>query len=119
MATQDELYTKFSTGKKPNGDDFKELIDFRGADGAKGDKGDTGAVGAKGDKGDKGDTGATGAKGEKGDTGTAGAKGDKGDAGAKGASVKSIAFTTTDGKVTGGTATLTDNTTVPVTVTES
>lgn len=116
MATQDELYTKFSTGKKPNGDDFKELIDFRGADGAKGDKGDTGAVGAKGDKGD---TGATGAKGEKGDTGTAGAKGDKGDAGAKGASVKSIAFTTTDGKVTGGTATLTDNTTVPVTVTES
>ena len=92
MATQDELYTKFSTGKKPNGDDFKELIDFRGADGAKGEKGDTGAVGAKGDKGD---------------------------AGAKGASVKSIAFTTTDGKVTGGTATLTDNTTVPVTVTES
>lgn len=113
MATQDELYTKFSTGKKPNGDDFKELIDFRGADGAKGEKGD---------KGDKGDTGATGAKGDKGDagaTGTAGAKGDKGDTGAKGASVKALALTTTDGKVTGGTATLTDDTTVTITVTEA
>ena len=64
MATQDELYTKFSTGKKPNGDDFKALIDFRGA------------------------------------------------------SVKSIALTTTEGKVTGGTATLTDNSTVAITVTE-
>ncbi|MEG7486842.1 YadA-like family protein [Enterobacter hormaechei] len=54
---------------------------INGADGAKGDKGDTGATGAKGDKGD---TGATGAKGDKGDTGVTGAKGEKGDAGATG-----------------------------------
>ena len=54
-----------------------------GAQGAKGDKGDTGAQGAKGDKGD---TGAQGAKGDKGDTGAQGAKGDKGDTGAMGTS---------------------------------
>ena len=70
--TAEELYEKFSTGKKPNGDDFKELIDFRGKDGADGKNG---------------------------------------------ASVKSIALTVdVDGKVTGGTATLTDNTTAPITV---
>ncbi|WP_434369505.1 YadA-like family protein [Enterobacter hormaechei subsp. xiangfangensis] len=54
---------------------------INGADGAKGDKGDTGATGAKGDKGD---TGVTGAKGEKGDAGATGMKGDKGDTGAQG-----------------------------------
>ncbi|EMF0809046.1 YadA-like family protein [Enterobacter hormaechei] len=54
---------------------------INGADGAKGDKGDTGATGAKGDKGN---TGVTGAKGEKGDAGATGMKGDKGDTGAQG-----------------------------------
>ena len=54
---------------------------INGADGAKGDKGDTGATGANGDKGD---TGVTGAKGEKGDAGATGMKGDKGDTGAQG-----------------------------------
>lgn len=91
--TAEELYEKFSTGKKPNGDDFKELIDFRGKDGADG---------AKGDKGEKGDKGADGTKGAD---------------GKNGASVKSIALTVdVDGKVTGDTATLTDNTTAPITV---
>ncbi|EOD9002174.1 YadA-like family protein [Enterobacter hormaechei] len=80
---QDSRLTALENAPKP----------INGADGAKGDKGDTGATGAKGDKGDtgatgakgdKGDTGVTGAKGEKGDTGVTGAKGEKGDAGATG-----------------------------------
>ncbi|MCI1984078.1 MAG: hypothetical protein LKJ47_04825 [Bifidobacteriaceae bacterium] len=49
---------------------------------------------------------------------SAGAKGDKGDTGAAGASITALALTTdADGKITGGTATLSDKTTVPVTVT--
>ncbi|MEG5813242.1 YadA-like family protein [Enterobacter hormaechei] len=68
---QDSRLTALENAPKP----------INGADGAKGDKGDTGATGAKGDKGD---TGATGAKGDKGDTGVTGAKGEKGDAGATG-----------------------------------
>lgn len=39
--------------------------------------------------------------------------------GASGLSVKSLALTTTDGKVTAGTVTLSDDSTVPVTVTEA
>ncbi|MCD8425551.1 collagen-like protein [Tenacibaculum finnmarkense] len=68
----------------------------KGADGLKGEKGDTGAKGADGLKGAKGDTGAKGAdglKGEKGDTGAKGAdglKGAKGDTGAKGSDANSI-----------------------------
>ncbi len=58
-----------------------KLYLYNGADGAKGDKGDTGA---QGEKGDKGDTGAQGEKGDKGDTGAQGEKGDKGDTGAQG-----------------------------------
>lgn len=76
-----------------------------------GSKGSTGAAGAKGDKGE---AGAAGAKGEKGDTGAAGAKG------ADGASVTSIVLTkNADGNITGGTATLSNDTTVPITVTEA
>lgn len=81
----------------------------------------------KGQKGDKGATGATGAKGEKGDTGPAGpqgpagAKGATGDAGAKGAdgkSVKAISLTAdSSGKITGGKCTLSDNSTLTITVT--
>ena len=54
-----------------------------------------------------------GPKGDKGDTGAAGAKG------AAGFRVKSLALTTTDGKVTAGTVTLSDDSTAPVTVTEA
>lgn len=61
-------------------------------------------------KGAKGEAGAAGAKGEPGAAGAAGAKG---------ASVKSISLTkNADGAITGGTATLTDNSTVAITVTE-
>ena len=62
----------------------------------------------KGPKGDKGDPGADGAKG---------AKGDPGAKGADGASIKAIVFTKgEDGTITGGTATLTNNQTVAITV---
>ena len=45
--------------------------------------------------------------------------GAKGDTGAAGAYVTAIALTTTEGAVTGGTATLSDSTTVEITVTEA
>ena len=55
-------------------------------------------------------------------SGVQGPKGDKGDTGARGAdgkSVKAIALTTNaDGAVTGGTATLSDNSTIQITVTQ-
>ena len=55
-----------------------------------------------------------GPKGDKGDTGAAGAKGA---AGADGKSVKAIALTVgAEGKVTGGTATLSDDSTLDITV---
>lgn len=63
----------------------------------------------KGQKGDKGATGATGAKGA---TGAAGAKG------ADGKSVKAISLTAdSSGKITGGKCTLSDNSTLTITVT--
>lgn len=103
-------------------------VSVKGPAGAKGDTGATGAQGPKGDKGDagatgpagaKGDTGATGAQGPKGDTGAAGAKGDKGDTGAAGAAVSAISFIKdSTGAITGGTATLSDGSTIPITITE-
>lgn len=78
-------------------------------------------VGPQGPKGDTGDTGPEGPKGDPGEPGSAGPKGDpgaQGPAGADGKSAKAIALTTDEsGKVTGGTATLTDESTVPITVT--
>ncbi|MEK4024476.1 hypothetical protein [Sporosarcina sp. FSL W7-1283] len=56
--TKDELKEMFSTGKKPTGDDFAQLIE--GVEGPQGPKGDKGTAGNKGDKGDKGDKGADG-----------------------------------------------------------
>ena len=45
--------------------------------------------------------------------------GDKGDTGATGASVTAIALITTEGAVTGGTATLSNGNTIEITVTEA
>lgn len=83
------------------------------------------ASGVQGPKGEKGDTGPQGPIGPQGEIGPKGDKGDKGDAGeqgpagADGKSIKAIAFTTTDGVVTGGTATLSDDSTIQITVTQS
>ena len=71
--------------------------------------------GAKGDTGPQGEQGATGATGTQGPKGETGATGP---AGADGKSIKAIALTTTDGVVTGGTATLSDDSIIQITVTE-
>lgn len=58
MATKEELKEMFSTGKKPTGDDFAELIDgVEGPRGPQGPKGDPGANGKDGAQGPKGDPG--------------------------------------------------------------
>lgn len=72
-------------------------------------------------KGQKGEKGATGPAGPTGPQGPAGAKGATGAAGAKGAdgkSVKAISLTAdSSGKITGGKCTLSDNSTLIITVT--
>lgn len=58
MADKKGLKEKFSTGEKPTGADFAELID-----GVEGPKGDTGPAGKDGTKGVKGDPGTAGKDG--------------------------------------------------------
>jgi len=70
MASKEELKQMFSTGKKPTGDDFAELID--------GVEGPAGPKGSKGDKGEPGVDGKDGAQGPAGKDGEQGPKGDKG-----------------------------------------
>lgn len=89
-----------------------------GPQGPKGDAGAAGAAGAAGPKGDagpQGPIGPTGPKGDQGETGPAGAAGAKG---ATGAHVTAITLTKDSaGAITGGTASLSDGTSVPITVT--
>lgn len=59
--TKEELKVLFSTGEKPTGEDFAELIE-----GVVGPKGATGTAGKDGAVGPKGETGATGAAGKDG-----------------------------------------------------
>lgn len=73
-----------------------------------------GTQGPKGDKGDKGDTGAQGPAGQD------GAIGATGPAGVDGKSVIAIELTTnSEGTITRGTATLSDKSTIPITVTQA
>lgn len=66
----------------------------------------------------KGATGAAGAKGDKGDTGATGPAGANGTNGADGKSVTAISLTTdSTGAVTGGTCTLSDSSSIAITVT--
>lgn len=77
-------------------------------------------AGTPGPQGEAGEKGETGASGPKGDPGEAGVKGDKGEPGTNGKSITAIALTVNaDGKVTGGTATLDDDSTLDITVTQA
>ena len=82
-----------------------------------GPKGDTGAQGPAGPKGDKGDTGQQGPQGEKGDKGDAGQQGPAGKNGSDAKQITKVVINTdaTD-KVTGGTVTFTDESTVEITI---
>lgn len=81
-----------------------------------GPKGETGAQGEPGETGPQGEKGATGSQGEPGEKGATGAAGKNGN---DGKSVKAITLTTdSNGKITGGTMTLSDDSTSAITVTE-
>lgn len=97
---------------------FKNLKGEKGEQGPAGPAGAAGAAGAAGPKGDagpQGPIGPTGPKGDQGETGPVGAAGAKG---ATGAHVTAITLTKdSTGAITGGTASLSDGTSVPITVT--
>lgn len=89
------------------------------ASGVQGPQGEVGPQGPQGEKGDKGDKGDTGETGPQGPAGQNGAQGATGPAGADGKSLISIALTTDEaGRVTGGTATLSDDSAIQITVTQ-
>ena len=103
VASKQEILEQIKPGKVITAKLLTDITEF--VEAQKGPKGDTG------EQGPAGADGAKGAKGERGEQGPAGAKGDTG------ATIQSIALTKgADGAITGGTATLTDQTQVPITV---
>ena len=83
----------------------------------RGEKGDTGSKGAKGDKGDTGEQGIQGIRGEKGDKGDTGKDGTNGKDGTDGTSLTAISFTKdANGEIIGGTATLSDDSTIEISI---
>lgn len=100
VANKQEILEQIQTGKVITEKLLTDITEF--VEAQKGPKGDTG---------EQGPAGADGAKGAKGDQGAQGPKGDAG------ATIQSITLTKgADGVITGGTATLTDRTQVPITV---
>lgn len=78
------------------------------------------ASGVQGPQSEVGPQGPQGLQGPVGPQGPKGDKGDKGDTGVDGKSVTAIALTTdAEGNVIGGTATLSDESTIEITVTKS
>ena len=82
-----------ASGAQKVANDVQKKLDngeFVGAQGPKGEKGDTGAQGPRGEKGDtgergpQGETGATGLQGPQGETGATGPQGPRGEIGATG-----------------------------------
>ena len=82
-----------ASGAQKVANDVQKKLDngeFVGAQGPKGEKGDTGAQGPRGEKGDtgergpQGETGETGPQGPKGETGAIGPQGSRGETGATG-----------------------------------
>ena len=80
----------------------------------------SGVQGPKGEKGETGPQGPIGDTGPQGPIGETGPKGATGPAGADGKSITAINLTTNaEGAVTGGTATMSDESTTQITVTQS
>lgn len=141
----EQIKALFAAGKTMTQESFASLVDFlqeqkgpkgdpgetgpagpkgdQGIAGPKGDTGEAGPTGPKGDKGEPGETGPAGPAGETGPVGPAGPKGDQGVPGTKGAdgkSITAITLTTNEGgQVTGGTATLSDQSTIEITVSQA
>ena len=123
----EQIKALFAAGKTMTQESFASLVDFlQEQKGPKGDPGETGPIGPAGPKGDQGEAGTPGVagpKGDKGDPGEAGPKGDQGVPGANGAdgkSIKAIVLRTNEGgQVTGGTATLSDESTIEITVSQA
>lgn len=105
----EQIKALFAAGKTMTQESFASLVDFLQEQ--KGPKGDQGIAGPAGPKGDPGETGPAGPKGDQGVPGTNGADGK---------SITAIALTTDEsGKVTGGRATLSDQSTVEITVSQA
>lgn len=102
----EQIKALFAAGKTMTQESFASLVDFlQEQKGPKGDPGETGPIGPAGPKGDKGDTGAKGATGAN---------------GTDGKSITAITLTTNEGgQVTGGTATLSDQSTIEITVSQA
>lgn len=94
-----------------SGEDTAKVFDFAFKN-LKGEKGEQGPAGAKGEAGSAGPAGPVGPTGA---AGAAGAAGAKGDAGASVTEIKLVKDAS--GVITSGTATLSDGTSVPITIT--